>query len=192
MLSAFGNEQSLAIIPSYDPTKLPAAFQEAIQRMENKRMISLVDENATLRVGLANGYLVFDILYPAVTACGMDRVYCSAKLTDSADDVVRILSGGCNFFWHLQRNGYNHPISRDIEVEFTELRLSEGDFDHDGFQLLSPVGTNLLRDNAIELNIESELKPFDIKLTNNSHFDLFPAVFYFDHSNWSIDRKSVV
>ena len=132
---------------------------------------------------LENGHLVFDILDPSVNACGMDRVYYSAKPTDTVDKVVRILSAGSKFFWHLKPK-HNHPIANALKVEFMELDPDTG------YCTVSLLKGNLLQNDAIEVYVDSVPKLCGIKITNNSNWDLFPAVFYFDHSDWSI-RESV-
>ena len=189
-LYAGGVDQTLAVQASYDPTKLPTAFRKAIQRSKNQGIISLVDKNAMLEIRLENGHLIFNILDPSVTACGMDRVYYSAKPTDTEDDVARILSAGSRFFWHLTREHY-HPIVDHLAVEFVESNMSDDEFDDSGYPIFFPMGENLLKDGVIDLYIEPDPKPYGIKLTNNSNWDLFPVAFYFDHSDWSI-RESMV
>jgi hypothetical protein len=188
VLSTGSASQALVIMPSYDTTKLQHPFQVAIRQLENTSVISLGNESAIIRMRLENDHLVFDILDPVVNACGLDRVYYSAKPTDTADDVARILSAGSSFFWHLRRGNY-HPISDALKVEFMELKKSEEEFEATGHPVILPTcGENLLRDGTIDLFIDSVPKPYGIKLTNNSDWDLFPAAFYFDHSDWSISE----
>ena len=187
VLSTGSASQALVIMPSYDTTKLQHPFQVAIRQLENTSVISLGNESAIIRMRLENNHLVFDILDPVVNACGLDRVYYSAKPTDTADDVARILSAGSSFFWHLRRGNY-HPFSDALKIEFTELKMSEEEFEATGYPVILPSGENLLRDGAIDLSIGSDPKPYGIKLTNNSDWDLFPAAFYFDHSDWSISK----
>ena len=115
----------------------------------------------------------------------MDQVYHSVKPTDTTDDVACILSAGSHFFWHLKR-GHNHPIVDQLSVEFVELNMSEDDFDSTGYPIFCSRGENLLRDGVVNLYIYSDPKPYGIKLTNNTEWDLFPVAFYFNHSDWSI------
>jgi len=191
VLSTGGADQTLAVLASYDETELPTTFRKAIRQSENKGIISLVDEKAVVKMRLENGHLVFDILDSFLNACGMDRVYYSAKPTDTAEDVARILSAGSTFFWHLTREHY-HSIVGDIVVDFVELEVSEDEFDTTGYPIFSPSGENLLRDGIIDLYVHSVPKPYGIKLTNNSKWDLFPAAFYFDLSDWSICESWVI
>ena len=185
VLYAGGVDQRLRILASYDTPTLSTAFHKAIQQSKDQGIISLVDKNAILKMRLENGHLIFDILDPSVSACGMDHVYYKVKPTDTADDVVRILSAGSHFFWHLKR-GHNHPIIDHLSVEFVELEKSEDDFDTAGNHSFSLSGENLLRDGVIDLDVYPDQKPYGIKLTNTSDWDLFPFAFYFDHSDWSI------
>jgi hypothetical protein len=172
-------------VASYDTKDLSATFREAIQQSENQGIILLVNNNSALRMRLENDHLLFDILDLSVNACGMDQVYHNVKLTDTTDDVAHILSTGSHFFWHLKR-GHNHPIIGQLSVEFVELNRFEEDFDNTGYPMYVPRGENLLRDGVVNLHIYSDRKPYSIKLTNNSKWDLFPIAFYFDHSDWSI------
>ena len=185
VLYAGGADQTLRILASYDTQKLSTAFHMGIQQSQDQGIISLVDKNAVLKMRLENGHLLFDILDPSVNACGMDRVYYSVKPTDTVDDVVRILSAGSHFFWHLKR-GHNHGIIDYISVEFVELEKSEDEFDTIGNHSFFSSGENLLRDGVIDLYVYPDPKPYGLKLTNNSDWDLFPFAFYFDHSDWSI------
>ena len=178
-------DQTLCVLASYDAKDLSATFREAIQQSENQGIISLANTNGVLKMRLENGHLLFDILDPCVNACGMDQVYHSVRPTDTTDDVARILSAGSHFFWHLKR-GHNHPIIDQLSVEFVELNMSEDDFDSTGYPIFCSSGENLLRDGIIDLYVYPEPKPYGIKLTNNSEWDLFPVAFYFDHSDWSI------
>ena len=187
VLSAGSASQALAIMVSYNATTLQNPFQGAIQKMENASMISLGDESAIIRLGLENDHLVFDILDPVVNSCGLDRVYYSVKPTATVDDVACILSAGSRFFWHLRRGNY-HPISDALKIEFMELEVSKEKFEATGYPMVSPIGENLLRDGTVELSIGLVPKPYGIKLTNNSDWDLFPTAFYFDHSDWSISK----
>jgi hypothetical protein len=118
----------------------------------------------------------------------MDQVYHSVKPTNTTDNVARILSAGSHFFWHLKR-GHNHPIIGQLSVEFVELNRFEEDFDNTGYPMYVPRGENLLQDGVVNLHIYLDLKPYGIKLTNNSEWDLFPVAFYFDHSDWSIHES---
>jgi len=185
-----GAHPALAALPSYNANELSPAFREAIEQSKIQGTISLVEQNAVVKMRLENGHLIFDILDPAITDCGLHRVYYSAKPTDTADDVARILSAGCHFFWHLTRK-HNPRINFALAVEFMELEeVSEDEFYTTG-DCFSPSGKNLLRDGVIDLNVGSLQKPYGIKLTNNSNLDLFPAAFYFDHSDWSICESVV-
>jgi hypothetical protein len=131
---------------------------------------------------MATSHLAFSIPKLQSGACIRRIGNCSAKLTDTEDDVARILSAGSSFFWHLTREHY-HPIVRDLMMEFVELNESEDEYDTTGYSIFSPSGENLLCDGTIDLYVDSVPKPYGIKLTNNSNWDLFPAAFYFDHSN---------
>lgn len=186
VLSA-GSASQAAIMVSCDATTLKNSFQAAIQQVANTSMITLGDENAIIKMELENGHLIFNILDPVVNACGLDRVYHSAKPTDTPEDVARILSAGSSFFWHLKRGNY-HPISDALEIEFMELEVSKEKFEATGCPMVSPSGENLLQGGAVELSIGLVPKPYGIKITNKSDWDLFPAAFYFDHSDWSISE----
>ena len=107
------------------------------------------------------------------------------NLTDTTDDVARILSAGSHFFWHLKR-GHNHPVVDQLSVEFVELNMSKDDFDNTGYPVYVSRGENLLQGGIVTLYVYLKLKPYGIKLINDSKWDLFPVAFYFDHSDWSI------
>ena len=191
VLSAGSASQAVAIMVSYDATTLQNPFQAAIQQMANMNVISLGDENAVIKLELENNHLIFNILDPVVNACGLDRLYHSAKPTATPEDVARILSAGSSFFWHLKRGNY-HPISDALEIEFMELEVSKEKCEATGCPMVFPSGENLLQDGAVEISIGLVYKPYGIKLTNNSDWDLFPAAFYFDHSDWSISEFAAV
>ena len=190
VLSAGGAGQALAIIATYDPTQLPPAFLDTIRLLEKTNVISLVDglTYAELEMQLEDGHIVFNILLPKVNACGLNRVYHVIQPTDSAETVRGTLSAGSRFFWHLRR-GHYHPFVDSVKVEFLEITASENEFDDAGYPIVIPSEENLLRNGAIDLYVSSDeenLKRYGIRLTNNSKWDLFPAAFYFNHSDWSI------
>lgn len=108
----------------------------------------------------------------------------------SSDRLNFVLSAASNFSFHLRRRPESSVISRDVVLEFTELEEIAADKDL-AVQKLRPSSENLINgDNEIHLGICSMIEKYGIRITNNSTSDLYPALFYFDNSDFSIRESS--
>jgi hypothetical protein len=73
-------------------------------------------------------------------------------------------------------------------IEFLELESSDTEFDELNNPKITPTGENLLVNGIINVTVDSVETNYGIKITNNSPWDLYPAVFYFDNSDWSVSE----
>ncbi|KZP07420.1 hypothetical protein FIBSPDRAFT_922853 [Athelia psychrophila] len=149
--------------------------------------IKLVEDSgqAMLAIVKEGGNFYFNILDKRVTVHGVNRIYLSF---DPDPVVIRpALRAAAHYYWHLNRNSTDHHFQDGIKVEFFELLESETDLDDNGYGVLGPYPNpeNLYKCGAIKFTVKTD-SLYGMKITNNTKWDLYPGVFYFDNSDLSI------
>ncbi|KAF9472030.1 hypothetical protein BDN70DRAFT_844906 [Pholiota conissans] len=145
--------------------------------------IFLVDSpnDAHIEIAEENGKAVFLIRDQRITQYGLTRLFESAEL--AVEDLIPILKAAAHYYWKINRTNVDPDISTKVQVEFYRLEdLTEDDFGESEF---TPSGTNLYHDNIVEFVVEEDC-PYGLNLINNSPYDLYPYMFYFDNSDLSI------
>ncbi|KAF8956654.1 hypothetical protein BDZ97DRAFT_1763657 [Flammula alnicola] len=173
--------QALHIRTTFKVASLPEESQNVMQKMQRQNVIVLVQstERAEVEVTLHDDRILFNILDRFARAVGLTRVY-----HDCPADTIpyNIFHAGSRFFWNLRRT-HAHPLSRDVQIEFRALKVST---EENGIQVLEAVGDNLIDDHGVIRIPFSATTQYGIKLTNQSKWNLFPAVFYFNMADWSV------
>jgi len=93
------------------------------------------------------------------------------------DCILRILRSAAHFKFYLSRADQVTPLHSAVRVELHQLEESD-----DGRYV--PAGNNLVRNEQALVGFND--KPHGITLFNDSEYNLFPSLFYFDPSNYSI------
>ncbi|CCM00513.1 uncharacterized protein FIBRA_02547 [Fibroporia radiculosa] len=162
------------------------ALGKEMQRTDPaRRSIMLVEkEKAELDIALENGSVVFNILNPLVTQYGLTRMPFVVEPT--VDAVQPVIRAAAHFYWHLRRKSAKGVLQKWVDIEFTQLIDSEEEYDDELQPVLRPYGPNLNRDNVIDLRVKDSAR-YGLKITNRSNVALYPALFYFDNSDLSIE-----
>ncbi|EDR08533.1 uncharacterized protein LACBIDRAFT_297307 [Laccaria bicolor S238N-H82] len=151
----------------------------------NSCKISLCEDRkkSRLEIVIEDNKLVFNILDQRVLKYGLSRI--PYTIEPDPEDIRPVLRAAAHYYWHLNRTQPNNQIQNNIKVEFYKLQESDTDFDEAGSPERYPVGDNLCRQDVIEFTVDDEAI-YGIKIVNNTPWDLYPNVFYFDNSELSI------
>lgn len=154
----------------------------------SQRIIRLVDRahEADFGMGIENGKVVFHIFDPDVTKYGLTRM--PLTLEPTLDDLSPVIRAAAHFYWHRRRTPQTSRtrLADFVEIEVTELRHN-GTYDDSFEPVLAP--TNWKRGKDFSLQIKSGNETiYGWKIINKSKVPLYPALFYFDNSDWSISK----
>jgi hypothetical protein len=143
------------------------------------------EQEADFGIALENGKVVFNIVNPEVKKHGLTRMpYIQVEPT--LDTIYPIVRAGAHFYWHLRRTG--GTLAQKIEFEISELAPGPGPANkiNDDLQLdFHPIGWK--SEKPFNLQIE-ESAMYAWKVTNDWNVALYPSLFYFDNSDWSISQ----
>ncbi|KAH6887262.1 hypothetical protein BKA70DRAFT_77399 [Coprinopsis sp. MPI-PUGE-AT-0042] len=144
-----------------------------------------------IQADATTGKLHVNILDERVTVNGHERV--AAPLDPSnPESVLRFLTHTAHFYRYLNKSYLNHTIGSKVTVELMQLEESQTDFDENGYACLLPLSDNLFDGGVAQVAIpsdeEEEPNMYGFKVTNGSAVDLYPTVWYFDNSEFSITR----
>ena len=169
------------------------ALVKKIERTDPRhRMIQLVErDQAEFGMALEDGKVVFDILDSLVTKYGLTRMPFSLEPTLEA--ISPVLRAADHFYWHLRRRpGVENDTEKGL-ADFVEIEVAE--MEHDGITyddnlepVLSPTGAGWKRGKDFDLQIDGRGMIYGWKIINKYSMALYPALFYFDNSDWSISE----
>jgi hypothetical protein len=185
-----GAVEDLALHVPLDERLIPV-FEALLLQMQGVghdcRKITLVDRDAAkLEIVMEHDALAFNILDKRVTTFGLTRI--PFRVTPDVHDIYFILCALAHYHWHLNRTQANNLISTKVQIEFTTLVKSKTEYDEEtGQPNIGPDGPNLYRDGLIDLVVDEEAI-YGIKITNNTLWDLFTGVFFFDNGDFSISK----
>ena len=147
------------------------------------RILLVEKEKAELEFTLEEGRVVVNLLDSVVTTLGLTRI--PFFIEPTADVVYSFIGAVSHFYWHLRQKGDTQALHKKFQVEFTEVLQSEEEYDDDLQPILYAVGPNLNHENIVDLHIQKG-KMYGMKLVNNSDVALYPFLFFFDNSDFSI------
>ncbi|KAF8875731.1 caspase domain-containing protein [Gymnopilus junonius] len=153
---------------------------------DNVHNILLLDssEGADVELAMRNDKVVCLYRDERITQFGLKQAYFDVEPT--IDEVARVLKALAQYFWKLNLTNNNQEIMNSIKVEFYQLDPSDVDFDEDiGIPQMTTILPNICEKNAIDFVVDEDA-PYGIKITNNSNYDFYPHLFYFDNSDLSI------
>ena len=144
------------------------------------------NQNPDLEVVLKDGRIVFNILDHRITRYGLTRMPYSVAA--NVQEVYPIMRAAAHYYWHLNRTSSIPTLEGQLHIEFTRLEKASVDIN---FQpVLGPIGPNLNLSGVIDLVADGSFK-YGMKITNDSPFDLYPSIFLFDNSDFSIGKKFI-
>ena len=158
----------------------------------NDRIIQLVKkEQAEFGMALEDGKVVFDIFDSLVTKYGLTRMPFSLEPTVEA--ISPVLRAADHFYWHLRRTPRLESDTEKGLTNFVELEVAE--MEHDGFTyddnldpVLSPTRASWKGGKEFDIQVDDKGTIYGWKIINKCKVDLYPALFYFDNSDWSISE----
>ncbi|KJA22181.1 hypothetical protein HYPSUDRAFT_41353 [Hypholoma sublateritium FD-334 SS-4] len=139
----------------------------------NIAMVETPDD-AHIKIEMQNSRVIFFIKDPAITQYGITRLFYDTALV--VEEIAPVIKSAEHYFFALNHSVHNPAIVNDIQLEIYKLQRP----------FMLPAGPNLYQDNIFDLVVEEGDVPYGMKLTNNSSFDLYPNLFYFDNSDLSI------
>lgn len=172
---------------------------------EDSAQSSTPRNDPDLDVSLSDSDYTFDSISEAHSNFGFKRLPHTIPHNESGR-LKYVLAAASSFYFHL----YQKPQRRDtvanistkvVQVEFTELKVmatdkeqatefrpSSGNMVMDGWM----DGCQVYDGNMIKLKVDGEhdSKMYGIKIKNVSGSDLYPTLFYFDNSDFSIRKSS--
>ena len=158
----------------------------------NQIIIQLVerDEADFGMMALENGKVVFDIYDSDVTKYGLNRMpYILEPTLEAISPVIR---AAAHFYWHRRRTLKNGRglLAEKVKIEVTELQVESVEYDNDSelkpVVVYSPTASGD-RKGGNEFNLRTGTS-YGWRLFNNCAVSLYPALFYFDSSDWSISE----
>ena len=146
--------------------------------------ISIVDtsDGADFELVMENEKVIFFFRDQRVTQHGHTRLFESVGSTP--EELAHVLKAAAYFYWKLNRTNNNPIINSGVPVELYELLPPSIRRFNEVGNGLEPIGPNL-NDTIMEV-VADENIPYGFKLTNNTAYDLYPNIFYFDLSDLSI------
>ena len=145
------------------------------------------DDGAEFGIALEDGNIVFNIYDPDVTRYGLTRMPHILEPTHEA--LSPVIRAAAHFYWHRRRTPKTgRGLAGKVEIEVTELQVESEEYDDE----LRPVvvygpTANGDRKGGKEFDLRTET-PYGWKIINNCEVSIYPALFYFDSSDWSISK----
>ena len=171
------------------------ALVEKVERTDlSHRIIQLVErDQAEFGMALEDGKVVFDIFDPLVTKYGLTRMPFSLECTLEA--ISPVLRAADHFYLHLRRAPKVENIGEKALANYVHIEVAEMEHDgtyDEGFEgVLPPTEASWKSGKVFDLQINDSGTIYAWKinnLTENPKVDLYPALFYFDNSDWSISE----
>ena len=169
------------------------ALVEKIERADPRhRIIQPVErDRAEFGLALEDGKVVFDIFDPLVTKYGLTRMPFSLEF--SLEAITPVLRAADHFYWHLRRtpgveSDNEKGLADFVEIEVAEMEHDGISYDNDLEPVFSPTEAGWKRGKDFDLQVVDRGTIHGWKIINKSNVALYPALFYFDNSDWSISE----
>ncbi|CAA7262605.1 unnamed protein product [Cyclocybe aegerita] len=135
---------------------------------------------ADLEVVLENGRYLFRVTDTRLTQRGFDRLF--PTINPTPKEISSFVRGACHYYRELRsgENNLSTATKGGVVVEFYRLQKS-GSYP----PRMAPTGPNLLTDGLVDFVVQEDV-PYGMKLINNTPYDLYPGLLYFDNSDLSI------
>ena len=153
------------------------------------RIIQLVErERADFGMALENGKVIFNIYDPDVTKYGLTRMpYILEPTIEAISPVIR---AAAHFYYHRRRTVQTgrRGLAKKVEIKVTELKLEriEDDDELKPVFIYGPTASGGWKGGK-EFDLRTETA-YGWRIVNNCDVPLYPALFYFDNSDWSISE----
>ncbi|KAF8597600.1 hypothetical protein BDV93DRAFT_562112 [Ceratobasidium sp. AG-I] len=164
-------------------------WREKVLSSDTDCRIRLVEPlKAQISIGLdgVQGGVWFDTHNPIVAGNGMKRLPYTVPL--QADRVIAVLHAAATWNWHLARENKVHRLRDKVRMEFFRVKPRPGHYNPDGQTQTEKVGNNLNHNEPIHI-VGDRYLYYGINIINDTDFDLYPYLFYFDASTFAIESK---
>ena len=157
-------------------------------------IIQLVEQDrADFGMALENGKVVFDIYDPDVTKFGLTRM--PYTLEPTLESISHVIRAAAHFYYHRRRTLQTgrRGLGKKVEINVTELTRESLSVDHDDelkpVYVYDPAACGDWKSGK-EFNLRTGTA-YGWRIVNNCAVPLYPALFYFDNSDWSISELSL-
>lgn len=153
-----------------------------------KRSILLVkqDDAPNISLTMEGDQVIFNINDQSCIDHGMTRMYKS--VTCKVNDLLPVLAGAVDFFWHLNRTSSNPSLTNSNSVTLQCSRLEENGLSDMGVEVLTARDEILQVHGSIHVVTDEDL-PHGFQVTNNTAVPLYVGLFLFDMSDLSISKS---
>ncbi|KAF8970573.1 caspase domain-containing protein [Flammula alnicola] len=159
---------------------------------ENLQSIHFVSTPTSAHIALSTDKkgkrLLFEVVDKNVTS---EKFKCRKEVPtvlrqNDSEDLARILKGLSHYYWHLYRNPDTDSKfdCQRVSVAFYKLNKAEARLVPEDEQ------DNLNINNVVHVDVGDEEVLYGLKVINESSRDLFPVLFYFDNTDFSISGHS--
>jgi hypothetical protein len=184
-----GAAEGLRLHMARDET-LARVFEAFVQKLQlaspTHTNIVLVDkEQAELAIEIEDSHVIFNILNPFVTKFGLVRL--PFQITPNIDDVYPVICAAVHYHWHLHRTNKKAHLQNRVRIEFMKLKQDDEDFDEDFNLILRPDGPNLNIGGVVDIVVDEDAI-YGINIINDTALALYPSLFFFDNSDFSISE----
>jgi len=160
-------------------------LENLVKQIDPHQIITQLVERDRADFGMAleDGKVVFDIYDTDVTKYGLDRMpYKREPTVESMSPVIR---AAAHFFYHRRRTLQTgrRGLARNVEIEVIEMKFENND---DG-ESRAVYGHGDWTSGK-ELHLRTGPAIYGWRIVNKCDAPLYPALFYFDNSDWSISE----
>ncbi|KAF8601276.1 hypothetical protein BDV93DRAFT_608208 [Ceratobasidium sp. AG-I] len=135
------------------------------------------ESEAGLVVGLEGRRVTFCTRNPLLTENGLTHIPHTTH--PKPQDVLTAIRAAAKWHWHVNRTNPDDPFRGKIRIEMTCLEQWGGGQP-------TPFGSNLNGSSGVVNLVERPEYFYGFKLVNESNYDLYPYLFYFDANDQSI------
>ena len=157
----------------------------------NQIIIQLVEQDkADFGMALEKGKVIFNIYDPDVRKFGLTRM--PHILEPTFESVSRVIRAAAHFYYHRRRtlNTGRDGLANKVEINVTELTQESLSMDYaDELKpkvVYDPAACGDWK-NGKEVSLRTGTA-YGWRIVNNCAIPLYPALFYFDNSDWSISE----
>ena len=151
---------------------------DIVKRIGRKQIQLVEREQAEFGMALENEKVVFNIYDSNVTNHGLTRMPHNVEATFEA--ISPVISAAAHFYWHRRRSPKTgRGLAKNVQIEANEL---EEDFDEEFKSFYKPItpGGDCKGKNSDTI--------YGWTISNKWEKSLYPSLFYFDNSDWSISK----
>ncbi|KAJ2934575.1 hypothetical protein H1R20_g2531, partial [Candolleomyces eurysporus] len=164
-------------------------FISMISENENRRPLSIIITQDAFSASIGLTYLGdtqeigFKMLNPEEQEQKIRHT-----IETTADDLHRALSHLCSYYY-LRDCANTNPRTMEDTVPSSKFTIDMFTLEENDEEIYMPSGPNLnIEGTGVELTLgpHNEEQPYGFKITNNTNFPVFPYLFYFNSSDFSI------